>query len=495
MKYLKIYALLVLLLMAGGVTMQAQNSKSNRELPEQYWVDIVTEQPEGYVVDANGDVHIYSAEALAWLSVVSNGFNGQEIDDYEGRTVCLEDNIDLSGALWLPIAGKVDVSAVFHGYFDGKEHVIEGLTMTSGYPYFYMMGLFGELSGATLSNIVLTKGYYEAQLTGGNYEGGFLACAVRDESLVNHCFVDCEMHIKSGMSPFVYECEHSTISNCLVHSPLIRAEGSLDGIPGILVAIAYPKSHILNCASIIERMDWSENCGLVGIFNYGIIENCYGYIGECIDFGGYGGGPAPRNGVTGSNGPTGEIYNCYYNRLRNYVGSSYYIEMDDQPAYSNLGIIQNAVPYTEEGRGHWKLTEEITFELENGTVSTNDLLDALNFKVRLLYDEALLDWCDTGMGFDNQQLPVFCNFDVTETSENTTSVDQVEVYPNPARAKVTIEGLEAAKVQVYNALGQLVKTVQCSNEINVSGLAEGVYLLRITDAEGKSHTARLVVKE
>ncbi len=73
--------------------------------------------------------------------------------------------------------------------------------------------------------------------------------------------------------------------------------------------------------------------------------------------------------------------------------------------------------------------------------------------------------------------------------------ESIGVYPNPARAKVTIEGIEAAKVQVYNAFGQLVKTVQCSNEINMSGLAEGVYLLRITDADGKSHTARLVVKE
>ena len=472
-------------------TAKAQNGNSPRELPEQYWIDIVTEQPAGYVVDANGNVHLYSAEALAWLSVVSNGFNGQEMDDFAGRTICLEENVDLSAALWLPVAGKVDVAAVFRGDFDGKEHVIDGLTMTSGYPYFYMMGLFGELSGATLSNIVLKNGYYEVQPSGGNNEGGFLACAVRDESLVNHCFVECEMHIHTGMSPFVYDCDHSTISNCLVHSPLIRAIGSIDGIPGILVANALPKSHILNCASIIERMDWSEHCGLVGIFNFGIIENCYGYIGECIDFFGYGGGPAPRKGITMWNEASGEIYNCYYNRLRNYVGPSYYIEMDDQPAYSNAGIIQNAVPYVEEGRGHWKLTEEITFELENGMVSTDDLLDALNFKVQLLDDDELLDWCDTGMGFDNQQLPVFCNFDVTMLEENTTSV---EVYPNPAKEKVTIEGAEAAEVQIYNALGQLVKTMHNTNEIEVSGLLEGIYVLRVTATDGMTYSARVMVQ-
>jgi len=71
---------------------------------------------------------------------------------------------------------------------------------------------------------------------------------------------------------------------------------------------------------------------------------------------------------------------------------------------------------------------------------------------------------------------------------------QIKVYPNPASEMVHIEGVEADEVMVYNALGQMVKTVQGSNAINVSGLAEGVYLLRITDAEGRSHTAR-VVKE
>ena len=71
----------------------------------------------------------------------------------------------------------------------------------------------------------------------------------------------------------------------------------------------------------------------------------------------------------------------------------------------------------------------------------------------------------------------------------------VSVYPNPASETVHIEGIEPAEVQVYNALGQLVKTVKGSNEISVEGLPEGVYLLRMTDAEGRSHTVRMAVQE
>ena len=82
-------------------------------------------------------------------------------------------------------------------------------------------------------------------------------------------------------------------------------------------------------------------------------------------------------------------------------------------------------------------------------------------------------------------------YDAVEESKES----EIALYPNPAKEKVTIEGLEAAKVQVYNALGQMVKTVRGTNEIDVADLVEGVYLVRIMDAEGKSYTERLVVKE
>ena len=70
----------------------------------------------------------------------------------------------------------------------------------------------------------------------------------------------------------------------------------------------------------------------------------------------------------------------------------------------------------------------------------------------------------------------------------------VSVYPNPASETVRIEGIGPAEVQLHNALGQLVKTVENTNEINVAGLPQGVYLLRIRDEEGKVFTAKLAVK-
>lgn len=82
-----------------------------------------------------------------------------------------------------------------------------------------------------------------------------------------------------------------------------------------------------------------------------------------------------------------------------------------------------------------------------------------------------------------------------ENIQDNTEEPGVKVYPNPAKEKVTIDGIEVAEVQVYNALGQLVKTVRGTNEIDLSGLVEGVYLLRITDVDGRSHVARVAVKK
>lgn len=65
---------------------------------------------------------------------------------------------------------------------------------------------------------------------------------------------------------------------------------------------------------------------------------------------------------------------------------------------------------------------------------------------------------------------------VSETGENIMSV-----YPNPTRETIRIEGLETdAVIEIYNNLGALVKSVNVAvdEEINVSELASGVYMVR-----------------
>ena len=83
--------------------------------------------------------------------------------------------------------------------------------------------------------------------------------------------------------------------------------------------------------------------------------------------------------------------------------------------------------------------------------------------------------------------------DIMVVDEDNEPLSPTTIYPNPAKEKVTIDGIEAAEVQVYNGLGQLVKTVHGTNEISVAGLPTGVYLMRIIDVNGIFHTERVTV--
>ena len=85
-----------------------------------------------------------------------------------------------------------------------------------------------------------------------------------------------------------------------------------------------------------------------------------------------------------------------------------------------------------------------------------------------------------------------CTYPYDAVEENKDS--EISVYPNPVRDRVVIEGIEAVEIQVYNTLGQVVKTVRGTNEIPVADLPQGVYLMRIADAEGNVYTYKITIR-
>jgi hypothetical protein len=88
-------------------------------------------------------------------------------------------------------------------------------------------------------------------------------------------------------------------------------------------------------------------------------------------------------------------------------------------------------------------------------------------------------------------------------SVNTQSVDEtVNVYPNPTSGVVTLDlngsMAQTAKVEVYNAMGQMVMNQNYSEaaskfEINLSGNATGVYTIKLI-SEGTVVTKRVVLQ-
>ena len=73
----------------------------------------------------------------------------------------------------------------------------------------------------------------------------------------------------------------------------------------------------------------------------------------------------------------------------------------------------------------------------------------------------------------------------TESGINTVSNDAVRVYPNPANDVLHVEANGINRIEVIDLAGRIVLTsTQAENTINVSGLANGVYMLRTTTTEG-----------
>ena len=78
--------------------------------------------------------------------------------------------------------------------------------------------------------------------------------------------------------------------------------------------------------------------------------------------------------------------------------------------------------------------------------------------------------------------------DVEETSYN--------VYPNPVKDVLTVSGEDMKQVTVYNALGQMVKSINCNDntvQINVNDLQNGMYFVNVINNKGVMTTSKVSV--
>ena len=98
----------------------------------------------------------------------------------------------------------------------------------------------------------------------------------------------------------------------------------------------------------------------------------------------------------------------------------------------------------------------------------------------------------------NRQQPIFGKLDPHSfTIKNSVGITEndinnVEIYPNPAKDIININGSDIMKVEIYNSVGQLIISTEHKNEIDVSMLNCGLYLVRITDEKGNHHIKKMV---
>lgn len=88
------------------------------------------------------------------------------------------------------------------------------------------------------------------------------------------------------------------------------------------------------------------------------------------------------------------------------------------------------------------------------------------------------------------------NFDPLDVAENQFQMESLKVYPVSATSFVTIEVEGMKTINVYNALGQLVKSVSVNGtseiKLDISGWVAGMYFVEGVYGNGLKGCGQLV---
>ena len=146
---------------------------------------VVDKQPDTW--DGTADTSWYNDTDTEFVITTAEQFAGlaKLVDDgntFEGKTVKLDKNLDLSGTVFEPI-GSYRKDRSFKGTFNGQDYAISGLSqntwaLDNGYYYGDLgLGLFGKVEDATIKNLVIEG----ASISGENGLCGTVAAAAYGE--------------------------------------------------------------------------------------------------------------------------------------------------------------------------------------------------------------------------------------------------------------------------------------------------------------------------
>jgi trimeric autotransporter adhesin len=135
------------------------------------------------------------------------------------------------------------------------------------------------------------------------------------------------------------------------------------------------------------------------------------------------------------------------------------------------------------------------------TVPTSALTGQTRMRVQMKYNAATTSACETFPYGEVEDYTV--NVGSTTTTSlaegnqlaNESNLFDFELYPNPTSTSLQINMLDnrAVTYKIYNLIGQPLKTGKVTQEINVSDLSSGMYILEVNDGQ-KSISKKFVKK-
>lgn len=184
-----------------------------------------------------------------------------------------------------PVGDDPENGTAFTGSFDGQGFVIRHLTINR--PFEYCIGLFGYITSAEITSIVLDS----VNVSGKREIGGLVGC--NDSGIISGCSVTGVVR-GNGYVGGIVGHNKGTVTNCRAAGEALGDTMNVGGLVGFNI------SGTISYCSATSRIN-SLGCsgGLVG-YSYGTIYNCYAIGDVSGDWAG---------GLIGEN--DGIVYNCF----------------------------------------------------------------------------------------------------------------------------------------------------------------------------------------
>lgn len=237
------------------------------------------------------EFHITTAEQLAGLAALVNA----NTDNFAGKTIYLENDLDLSGYEWISIGNGANTSAItFAGLFDGQGHCIYNLysheDTVSGTKETncYRSGLFGTIYNATIQNLGVEHADISVSDNDTSLNGKGILVDSMYASNIQNCWTTGTISGGSGydkciggLAGFIYGGNTNNIIGCYSTATITgnysKDDGYFDSLGGIVGGVYYPTVVISDCwfgGTIVVNSTMAATGGIAGYTEGTTIKNC-----------------------------------------------------------------------------------------------------------------------------------------------------------------------------------------------------------------------------